>query len=451
MFYHIIAAINVIVENFREFIDDETKFTKSRKWDFEDFLIFESFRNGTTNRHEIKRYAKNFVDKRFKRITRQNFCQRRIFINPEAWKAVSREYLKEIRINRESVLFKTFKGFRLFAGDGSDFDLLDTKEIREDFKVKNTMMKKNPSQAKFSSIMDVLNGFILDGILGNFKEDELKLMHRNLKNIEDLVNFEKSIFIFDRGYVGMELYARIIELNSYFVVRLRKDDYKKERGRISSNDSPINVNLIGERLKKFHDPILKEKYSKELHLKLRLVTIELEKVDEKTGEIKTEIETLLTNLPENIMTTEDICQIYDYRWGIETNYNTFKNRLDIENYTGTKRITIEQDIYAKFLFYNIFCHYNCYLNRLVNLHMRKKGKCGEEDEYKIDQANLIRNLKDDLIKSIVNPIKNNIREFTSDLIWESTNEPNKIKKNRKYTHKKSKPFTRYRMNYQAMS
>ena len=72
------------------------------------------------------------------------------------------------------------------------------------------------------------------------------------------------------------------------------------------------------------------------------------------------------------MTTEDICQIYDYRRGIETNYNTFKNRLDIENYTGTKQITIEQDIYAKFLFYNVFCYYNCYLNRLVNLRMRKK-------------------------------------------------------------------------------
>lgn len=38
--------------------------------------------------------------------------------------------------------------------------------------------------------MDVLNGFMLDGILGDFKEDELKLMHRNLKNINDLVNFK---------------------------------------------------------------------------------------------------------------------------------------------------------------------------------------------------------------------------------------------------------------------
>lgn len=140
MFYHIIAVINVVVENFREFIDDETKFTRSRKWDFKDFLIFSSFRNGTTNRHEINRYAKNFTDRYSKRIKRQDFCQRRVFINPEAWKSVSKEYLKEIGINRQSVLFKTFKGFRLFAGDGSEFNLLEIEELRKDFNVKNTMM-----------------------------------------------------------------------------------------------------------------------------------------------------------------------------------------------------------------------------------------------------------------------------------------------------------------------
>ena len=55
------------------------------------------------------------------------------------------------------------------------------------------------------------------------------------------------------------------------------------------------------------------------------------------------------------------------------------------------------------------------------------------------------------MKVVVNPIKNNIREFTSYIIWESTDEPNKVKKNRNYKHEKAKPFTRYRMNYQLMS
>lgn len=64
------------------------------------------------------------------------------------------------------------------------------------------MMKKNPAQGKFSSIMDVLNGFILDRILGDFKEDELKLMHRNLKNIKELVNFKKIHFHFRQRVCG---------------------------------------------------------------------------------------------------------------------------------------------------------------------------------------------------------------------------------------------------------
>ena len=97
--------------------------------------------------------------------------------------------------------------------------------------------------------------------------------------------------------VGMELYARIIELGSYFVVRLRKTDYKDERKQINSNDSPINLKLNAERLNLFNDPHLKEKYSKELWLNLRIVTIEL-----PTGET----ETVLTKIPSKIMTTDDI-------------------------------------------------------------------------------------------------------------------------------------------------
>ena len=52
---------------------------------------------------------------------------------------------------------------------------------------------------KLSTIQDVLNGFILDGILGNYKQGELPLMHQNLSNIKNMIMPEKSIFIFDRN------------------------------------------------------------------------------------------------------------------------------------------------------------------------------------------------------------------------------------------------------------
>ena len=42
-----------------------------------------------------------------------------------------------------------------------------------------------------------------------------------------------------------------------------------------------------------------------------------------------------------------LCVEFDHmRWGIETAYETLKNRLQLENFTGTKPILLLQDIYS---------------------------------------------------------------------------------------------------------
>ena len=47
------------------------------------------------------------------------------------------------------------------------------KKLRKDFKVKEGNLNYiNPSEAKFSAIMDLLNGHIIDGELGNFRQSE---------------------------------------------------------------------------------------------------------------------------------------------------------------------------------------------------------------------------------------------------------------------------------------
>ena len=52
------------------------------------------------------------------------------------------------------------------------------------------------------------------------------------------------------------------------------------------------------------------------------------------------------------MTIDELKYIYGKRWGIETNYNTLKNRFYIENYSSKKRKGIEQDLYSKFFIFN---------------------------------------------------------------------------------------------------
>ena len=68
-----------------------------------------------------------------------------------------------IDYKNDNETFKTFKGFRLCSGDGSDFEIPDFPETRAEFNIKNTPKYRKPAMCKFSSIQDVLNGFILDG------------------------------------------------------------------------------------------------------------------------------------------------------------------------------------------------------------------------------------------------------------------------------------------------
>ena len=82
-------------------------------------------------------------------------------------------------------------------------------------------------------------------------------------------------------------------MDSYFVVRLKDRFYKDERSKITSNDSNIKLELTSNRLKKFHDEDLNEKYSKMWSINLRIVTVTPEKGIE---------EILLTNIPQSLMT-----------------------------------------------------------------------------------------------------------------------------------------------------
>ena len=67
------------------------------------------------------------------------------------------------------------------------------------------------------------------------------------------------------------------------------------------------------------------------------------------------------------MSTEDIYQIYGLRWIIETNYNTLKNRFEIENFTSNTKENIKQDVYTSVIKYNIgFNYYNICNKRVEN-------------------------------------------------------------------------------------
>ena len=57
-----------------------------------------------------------------------------------------------------------------------------------------------------------------------------------------------------------------------------------------------------------------------------------------------EYEYLASDIGYEVCNKEEINQLYQMSWGIESVFDDLKNKLQIENFTGEKPITIEQDI-----------------------------------------------------------------------------------------------------------
>lgn len=451
------SSIDYVVDNKREFVVDDVHFSRNRDWPFPVFMNFMVFRKKTTIRHSIHSMYKVMSQFNFEKISDSAFSQQRRYIDPEVFNVMSKEFLKNIGITDDKKILKTFKGYRVFGGDGSDIEILNLISTRSEFNVKpNKSNYTYPAIAKFSAIVDVLNGYILDGRLGDFKQGDFPMAHENLKYIDDVVDFNNSIFTYDRGYVGLELNARLIELGSKFVIRLRDGVYIDEINNMKSNDEMVKLELTDDRLEKFKDPELKAKYENQEHIELRIVKTKIKVIrfDENGNEYEDEVdEILMTNLEKEEMTIEDLKEIYKLRWGIEVDFNTLKHRFKIENFTGTIKLTHQQDLYSQFIIFNLFC----YINNLLNFKIQKRfiKKFGMEYldydfEYKINQANLIRNLLEDIAVIMLVPLKTRKSFLLSNLFTESLKNPIKTYKNRHNKRDGKKNSQKHRQNCKPM-
>lgn len=71
-------------------------------------------------------------------------------------------------------------------------------------------------------MVDVLNEFILSSVITNRKSSEPDLAIGHLEDVKNRIDLEKTINICDRGYGSKKLMLKIMQLNSYFVIRLKK-------------------------------------------------------------------------------------------------------------------------------------------------------------------------------------------------------------------------------------
>ena len=232
--------------------------------------------------------------------------------------------------------FKTWRGFRVLAVDGSKIILPDTKDIRAFFgviKIKNQVegYKGSYPCALASVLYDVLNNIPIDARISHAKESEYLLARQHLSSS---CSEENDLMLYDRNYTSYIHLARHIKENRHFVCRCSRSSFKGARILFNSNAESIVSTLrpSSKKLRMVRDEGLPAE------IKVRFVKVILD---------NGEVEVLVTSLPdESLYTNNDFKELYRYRWGIETFYAVIKERLNLENFTGKSLEAVKQDFHS---------------------------------------------------------------------------------------------------------
>lgn len=122
----------------------------------------------------------------------------------------------------------------------------------------------------------------------------------------------------------------------------------------------------------------------------------------------------------------------DYAFEIETAYDVLKNKLFIENFTGTKPIMIEQDIYATVYLCNVM--HDILLDAKLEFNIKNHQKYKYKME--INKNIAIGIMKEELIRFILEKDKGKKKEIFDEIIVEISKNILPVRNGRHYVRTK---------------
>lgn len=241
--------------------------------------------------------------------------------------------------------FSTFQGYLVLAADGSGINIPTTRETLEEFGTSSRKGTKPQASIGLGCLYDVMNRMILESDCCKCKFDEMRLAEEQIDRVRETIGASQPfLVVMDRGYPSTVAFIRMMEKGILFLVRLKSSDYKKEQSALSGPDGWVDILLDKSRINHYKGTDIGQRMEELGSVTLRMVKVLLQEERE---------EILITNLPSETFDRFQIAELYQMRWGIETAYETLKDRLQIENFTGTKPVLLLQDIYSTIYISNL--------------------------------------------------------------------------------------------------
>ena len=417
-------------------------FTRNRKISCKDIIYFTLNKRGLSLKMEMNKF-KDMTGK-MEDVSKSALCQQRKKINPEIFKELNSDYIKNSYDNPRD--YKTIKGYIVMAIDGMKIEVPDSKELREEYGTSQGRDgQRTSARALTSCLYDVVNNWVIDAQIDKFKGSERELAKKHIAELvltlTGEIELEKVIILFDRGYPSIEMIYLLQEIGIKYIFRGKISSYRKEIEKMKTEDEEIEIKITEKKIKSVKEKEVKEKLRKKGKIETRIVKYQLE-----TGEE----EILITNLEEKEFAREEVGKLYFRRWNIELAYNIAKNKLELQNFSGQNKIVVEQEFYGQILMLNIAEDFR----KDANKGIEKKKENGYKYDYQVNMNTLIGLLRERFILILISMAINNDeksqREY-DELIEEIRKELVPIRPGRKNERKEYKGYNKYKKNYRRNS
>lgn len=334
----------------------ETDFSRNRKINFQDLLHFLISMEAGTIKQELLKY---FTFDSSTVPSSSAFCQQRNKLLPEALPFLFRQF-------NSHYSFSLYKGkYHLLACDGSSFSFTRNPKDPDSYFPPDGKTTNGYNQVHVVALFDILSKRYCDSVIQPIRN---KNEFKALINMIDRYHIPGTspIFIADRGFPSFNVFAHAVERGSYFLIRAKDINVQRILGKDLPKEDcfDLQVNRIltrSQSKKKRLHPELEDQYrficrnisfdyiehgsGKEYPISLRILRF---KISENS------YENIITNLPQEEFSLEEIKMLYSLRWNIETSFRDLKHTIGTRNFHSKKREFIEMEVWARLILYN-FC------------------------------------------------------------------------------------------------
>ena len=256
--------------------------------------------------------------------------------------------------------YKTLKGYRVVAVDGSDLHIPHNPYDAETY-IQAVPGTKGYNLLHVNALYDLLNRVYLDVKIQPRRET---YEHQALIEMAWKSDLRSPVLLIaDRGYESYNTFAHMIAKGWKFLIRVKDISPRSMLGTFNAPASGEFDLTIHRELTRKQNKLVKQHPDR---YKFLPTSVTFDFLDENTlfypiafRVVKVQLDDgsyqcFITNLESDCFPPEVIKALYHMRWGIETSFRELKHTLALTHLHSKKKESIAQEIFAKMTMYN-FC------------------------------------------------------------------------------------------------